>query len=63
MTPQYGKSEVQVMVVRVDVGVVIYEAMNPQCERFSGSDLRIVSLVRGDIIREDIRLSEWAYDR
>ena len=29
MTPQCGRSVVQVLVVRVDVGVVIYEAMTP----------------------------------
>ena len=29
MTPQCGRSVVQVLVVRVDIGVVIYEAMTP----------------------------------
>ena len=33
MTPQCGRSVVQVLVVRVDIGVVIYEAMRVQCER------------------------------
>ena len=33
MTPQYGRSVVQVLVVTVDIGVVIYEAMTPQCAR------------------------------
>ena len=33
MTPQCGRSVVQVLVVRVDVVVVIYEAMAPQCGR------------------------------
>ena len=33
MTPQYGRSVVQVLVVRVDIGVVIYEAMTLQCRR------------------------------
>ena len=33
MTPQCGRSVVQVLVVRVDIGVVIYEAMTPQCGR------------------------------
>ena len=28
---------VQVLVVRVDIGVVIYEAMTPQCVEVSGS--------------------------
>ena len=31
MTPQCGRSVVQVLVVRVDIGVVTYEAMTPQC--------------------------------
>ena len=30
MTPQCGRSVVQVLGVRVDIGVVIYEAMTPQ---------------------------------
>ena len=29
MTPQYGRSVVQVLVVTVDIGVVIYEAITP----------------------------------
>ena len=29
MTPQCGRSVVQVLVVRVDIGVVTYEAMTP----------------------------------
>ena len=29
MTPQCGRSVVQVLVVRVDIGVVTYEAMAP----------------------------------
>ena len=33
MTPQCGRSVVQVLVVRVDIGVVIYEAMTCQCGR------------------------------
>ena len=33
MTPQCGWSVVQVLVVRVDIGVVIYEAITPQCGR------------------------------
>ena len=37
MTPQCGRSVVQVLVVRVDIGVVTYEAMTPQCGRVSGS--------------------------
>ena len=33
MTPQCGRSEVQILVVRVDLEVVIYEAITPQCGR------------------------------
>ena len=33
MTPQCGRSVVQVLVVREDIGVVIYEDMTPQCGR------------------------------
>ena len=33
MTPQFGRSVVQVLVVRVDIGVVSYEAMTPQFGR------------------------------
>ena len=33
MTPQCGRSVVQVLVVRVDIGVVANEAMTPQCVR------------------------------
>ena len=33
MTPQCGRSVVQVLVVRVDIKVVTYEAMTPQCGR------------------------------
>ena len=32
MTPNYGRSVVQVLVVRVDIGVVTYEAMTPSME-------------------------------
>ena len=45
MTPQCGRSVVQVMVVRVDKGVVIYEAMTPQC----GKSVVQVMVVRVDI--------------
>ena len=31
VAPQCWRSVVQVLVVRVDIGVVIYEAMTPQC--------------------------------
>ena len=33
MTPQCGRSLVQILVVRVDIGVVTYEAMTHQCGR------------------------------
>ena len=33
MTPQCGRSVVQVLVARVDIGVVTHEAMTPQCGR------------------------------
>ena len=45
MTPQCGRSVVQVLVVRVDIGVVTYEAMTPQCGR---------SVVQVLVIRVDI---------
>ena len=37
MTPQCGRSVVQIMVVRVDIGVVTYEAMTPPVWEVSGS--------------------------
>ena len=45
MTPQCGRSVVQVVVVRVDIGVVTYEAMTPQCGR---------SVVQVLVVRVDI---------
>ena len=33
MTPQGRRSVVQVLVVRLDIGVVTYEAMIPHCVR------------------------------
>ena len=33
IAPQCGRSVVQVLVVRVDLGVVTYEAIAPQCGR------------------------------
>ena len=33
MAPQCGISVVQILVVRVDIGVVTYEAITPQCGR------------------------------
>ena len=45
MTSQCGRSVVQVLVVRVDIGVVIYKAMTPQCGR---------SVVQVLVVRVDI---------
>ena len=45
VTPQCGRSVVQVLVVRLDIGVVIYEAMTPQCGR---------SVVQVLVVRVDI---------
>ena len=45
MTRQCGLSVVQVLVVRVDIGVVTYEAMPPQC----GMSVVHVLIVRVDI--------------
>ena len=42
---QYRRSVVQVLVVRVDIGVMIYEAMTPQCRR---------SVVQVLVVRVDI---------
>ena len=45
MTPQCGRTVVQVLFVRVDIGVVTYEAMTPQCGR---------SVVQVLVVRMDI---------
>ena len=45
MTPQCERSVVQVLVVRGDIGVVIYEDMTPQCGR---------SVVNVLVVRVDI---------
>ena len=45
MTPQCRRSVVEVLGVRVDIGVVIYEAMTPQ----SGRSVVQVLVVRVDI--------------
>ena len=37
MTPHSGRSVVQILVVRVNIGVVTYEAMTQQCRKVSGS--------------------------
>ena len=49
MTPQCGKSVVQVLVVKVDVGVVIYEAMTLQCGRSVVQILVARVDIRGDL--------------
>ena len=70
MTPQCGRSVVQVLVVRVDIGVVTYEAMTPQCGR-SVVQVLVVRVDIGVVIYEAIKhpsvggqwfrswLSEW----
>ena len=45
MTPHSGRSLVQVLVVRADIGVVSYEDMTPQCAR---------SVVQVLVVRADI---------
>ena len=48
------RSVVQVLVVRVDIGVVTYEAMTPQCGRSVGSGPGYQCVYRsGDICRRD----------
>ena len=44
-SPQFGRSVVHVLVVRVDIEVLIYEAMTPQCGR---------SVVQVLVVRVDI---------
>ena len=51
--PQCGMSVVQVLVVRVDIGVVTYEAITPQCGR---------SLVQVLAVRVDIGVVIYASD-
>ena len=50
MTPQCGRSLVQVLVVRVDIGVVTYEAMTPQYGR---------SVFQVLVVRVDIRVVKY----
>ena len=45
MTPKCGRSMVQVLVVRVDIGVMTYETITPQCGR---------SVVQVLVVRVDI---------
>ena len=47
MTPQYGRSVVQVLVVTVNIGVVIFEAMTHLCWR---------SVVQVLVVRVDIKM-------
>ena len=53
MTPQCGRSVVQVLVVRVDIGVVIYKPMTPQCGR-SVVQVLVDRVDIGVVIYEDI---------
>ena len=57
VTPQCGRSVVQVLVVRVDIGVVIYEAMTPQCGR-SVVQVPVVRVNIGVVIYEAMTPSE-----
>ena len=52
MTPQCGRSVVQVLIVSVDIGVVTYEALTPQC----GSVVQVL-VVRVD--REVLTSKVW----
>ena len=45
MTSQCGRSVVQVLVVRVDIGVMTYETMTPKCGR---------SVIQVLVVRVDI---------
>ena len=56
MTPQCGRSVVQVLVVRVDIGVLTYEAMTPQCGR-SVVQFLVVRVDIGVVIYEAMTLS------
>ena len=55
MTPQCGRSVVQVLVVRVDIGVVIYEASTPQCGR-SVVQVLVVRVYVGVVIYVTVKL-------
>ena len=50
MTPQCGRSVVQVLVIRVDIGMVTYEVMTSQCGR---------SVVQVLVIRVDIGMMTY----
>ena len=51
MTPQCVRSVVQVLVVRVDIGVVNYEAMTPECGR-SVVQVIVAIVVKGVVTYE-----------
>ena len=51
MTPQCGRSVVQVLVVRVDIGVVANEDITTQCGR-SVVQVLVVRVVMGVVISE-----------
>ena len=53
LQPQCVRSVVQVLFVRVDIGVVIYEAMPPQCGR-SMVKVLVVRVDKGVVIYEAI---------
>ena len=58
LAPQCGRSVVQVLIVRVDIGVVIYEDMTPQCGR-SVVQVLIVRVDIGVVIYEDMTPQMW----
>ena len=51
MTPQCGRSVVQVLVVKVDIEVVTYKAMTPQCGR-SAVQVLVVTVDTRVVIHE-----------
>ena len=57
ITPHCGMSVVQVLGVRVDIGVVTYEAMTSQCER-SVVQVLVVRVDIGVVIYEAMTPSE-----
>ena len=58
MTPQCGRSVIQVLVVRVDIGVVTYEAMTPWCGR-SVVMFLVVRVDIGVVIYEAMTPKGW----
>ena len=58
MTTQCRRSVVQVLVVRVDIGLVIYEAMIPQCGR-SVVQVLVVGVDIGLVIYEAMDTPVW----